>query len=63
MFCTMNLCFFFISENMLDWVINTAWQPGFVILRPLINDLVATAFTEILNKNFQNFPFEKVFAN
>ncbi|XP_044267156.1 uncharacterized protein LOC123012968 isoform X1 [Tribolium madens] len=52
-----------IVENMLDWVINNAWQPGFVILRPLINDLVATAFTEILNKNFQNFPFEKVFPN
>ncbi|KAG5875564.1 hypothetical protein JTB14_016934, partial [Gonioctena quinquepunctata] len=28
-----------IVENMLDWVINRAWQPGFVILSPIINDL------------------------
>ncbi|KAJ3633809.1 hypothetical protein MTP99_010734 [Tenebrio molitor] len=52
-----------IVENILDWIINTAWQPGFVVLKPLINDLVSTAFTEIYNKNFQNFPFETVFPN
>ncbi|XP_019867009.1 uncharacterized protein LOC109595999 [Aethina tumida] len=50
-----------IFENMLDWIINTAWQPGFVVLSPLINDLVSTAFTEIFNKDFQYFPFETVF--
>ncbi|CAH0558266.1 unnamed protein product [Brassicogethes aeneus] len=52
-----------IFENMLDWIINTAWQPGFVMLSPLINDLVSTAFTEIFNKDFQHFPFEQVFKN
>ncbi|CAH1176094.1 unnamed protein product [Phaedon cochleariae] len=52
-----------VVENFLDWVINRAWQPGFVILSPVINDLVSTAFTEILNKDFQNFPFETVFKN
>ncbi|XP_030766709.1 circadian clock-controlled protein-like [Sitophilus oryzae] len=48
-------------ENVLDKIINTAWQPGFYLLRPLINDLVGTAFTEIFQKYFQNFPFEQVF--
>ncbi|KAK9888487.1 hypothetical protein WA026_000738 [Henosepilachna vigintioctopunctata] len=50
-----------IVENMLDWIINSAWQPGFVILSPLINDLVSTAFTKIMNDNFQNFPLEQIF--
>ncbi|CAH1102359.1 unnamed protein product [Psylliodes chrysocephalus] len=52
-----------VIENMLDRVINTAWQPGFVILKPVINQLVGTAFTEIFNKNFQTFPFATVFKN
>ncbi|KAL1490588.1 hypothetical protein ABEB36_013256 [Hypothenemus hampei] len=50
-----------IIENTLDWVINNAWQPGFVVLAPLINDLVGTAFSEIFNTDFQYFPFESVF--
>ncbi|XP_018564132.1 uncharacterized protein LOC108905658 [Anoplophora glabripennis] len=52
-----------IVENILDRIINNAWQPGFVVLSPLINDLVGTAFTEIFNKNFQHFPFERIFHN
>ncbi|KAJ8962330.1 hypothetical protein NQ318_018312, partial [Aromia moschata] len=51
-----------IVENMLDWIINNAWQPGFVILRPLINDLVGTAFTDIFNDYFRFFPFDTVFT-
>lgn len=47
-------------ETMLDRIINGAWQPGFAITKPIINDLVSSAFTEILGKAFQNFPFEKV---
>ncbi|CAG9859242.1 unnamed protein product [Phyllotreta striolata] len=50
-------------ENMLDRVINAAWQPGFVILSPIINELVGTAFTDIFNRNFQTFPFSAVFPN
>ncbi|KAL3282185.1 hypothetical protein HHI36_005379 [Cryptolaemus montrouzieri] len=50
-----------IVENMLDWIINSAWQPGFVVLSPLINDLVSTAFTKIMNDSFRNFPFEQIF--
>lgn len=52
----------FVSEGLLDRIINTAWQPGFVVLKPLINDLVSTAFTEIINNNFVNFPFDRVFG-
>lgn len=55
-----NLFFVFVSEGMLDRIINTVWQPGFVLLKPIINDLVGTAFTEIMNKNFQYFPFEQI---
>ncbi|KAJ8921738.1 hypothetical protein NQ315_010648 [Exocentrus adspersus] len=29
-----------IVENILDRIINSAWQPGFVVLSPLINDLI-----------------------
>ncbi|XP_056633371.1 uncharacterized protein LOC130442971 [Diorhabda sublineata] len=50
-----------IVENMVDRIINTAWQPGFVVFGPIINELVGTAFTEIFNKNFQRFPFNQIF--
>lgn len=48
-------------ENILDQIINSTWQPGFVITRQLINELVSTAFTEIFDNAFRNFPFEKIF--
>nr|CAH7731858.1 unnamed protein product [Callosobruchus chinensis] len=48
-----------ILENTLDWIINTAWQPGFLVLSPLINDLVGTAFSKIFDDYFHNFPFEQ----
>nr|XP_033333448.1 uncharacterized protein LOC117224550 [Megalopta genalis] len=47
-------------ENILDRIINGAWQPGFVMTRGLINDLVSTAFTEIFGTAFRNFPFERI---
>lgn len=50
-------------ENILDKIINTTWQPGFVVTRRLINELVSTAFTEIFNNSFYNFPFEKIFKS
>ncbi|CAK9811433.1 hypothetical protein ANTQUA_LOCUS6810 [Anthophora quadrimaculata] len=49
-----------ILEDILDRIINGAWQPGFVMTRRLINDLVSTAFTEIFENAFRNFPFEKI---
>ncbi|XP_053972533.1 uncharacterized protein LOC128873185 [Hylaeus volcanicus] len=49
-----------ILEDILDKIINGAWQPGFVMTRRLINDLVSTAFTEIFGTAFRNFPFDKI---
>ncbi|XP_022912744.1 uncharacterized protein [Onthophagus taurus] len=46
-----------ILEILMDRIINAAWPPGFMILRPLVNDLVSTAFTDIFNGVFQEFPF------
>lgn len=48
-------------EGILDRIINGAWQPGFVITRRLINELVSTAFTEIFDEAFHNFQFERIF--
>ncbi|XP_012274863.1 uncharacterized protein LOC105696741 [Orussus abietinus] len=47
-------------ERILDRIINGAWQPGFMVTRPLINELVSTAFTEIFGKAFEKFPFEEI---
>ncbi|XP_014210393.1 uncharacterized protein LOC106640772 [Copidosoma floridanum] len=47
-------------ERILDRIINGAWQPGFTVTRPIINDLVSVAFTDIFGRAFQNFPFERV---
>ncbi|XP_076270153.1 uncharacterized protein LOC143202476 [Rhynchophorus ferrugineus] len=52
-----------IIETVLDRIINVAWPPGFYLLSPLINDLVGTAFTEIFTKDFQSFPFDRVFGS
>jgi len=48
-------------ENILDQIINYTWQPGFVLTRGLINELVSTAFTEIFDNALRNFPFEQIF--
>lgn len=47
-------------EEVLDRIINGAWQPGFAVIRPIINELVSTAFTEIFGKAFKNFPFTEI---
>ncbi|XP_076287957.1 juvenile hormone binding protein 16 [Lasioglossum baleicum] len=49
-----------ILETVLDKIINGTWQPGFVITRRLINELVSTAFTEIFGTAFRHFPFDKI---
>jgi hypothetical protein len=49
------------AENMLDGIINVSWRPFLPAVRPLIDDLVSTAFTEIFNNNFENFPFREMF--
>ncbi|XP_072763890.1 uncharacterized protein Jhbp16 [Anoplolepis gracilipes] len=50
-------------ENILDKIINNTWQPSFVVTRRLINELVSTAFTEIFDNSFRNFPFEQIFKS
>ncbi|KAJ9577459.1 hypothetical protein L9F63_005960 [Diploptera punctata] len=50
-----------VMENILDGIINVSWRPFLPIVKPMIDDLVSSAFTEILDKNFRNFPFEEIF--
>jgi hypothetical protein len=47
-------------ENIAGFFINNAWQPVFPFVKPLINDLVSTAFTDIFNESFRYFPIEKI---
>ncbi|XP_039296012.1 uncharacterized protein LOC111048655 [Nilaparvata lugens] len=43
-----------VLEGIMDRIINASWRPGFAVIRPLINDIVSTAFTDIFNKAFNN---------
>ncbi|EDS29502.1 conserved hypothetical protein [Culex quinquefasciatus] len=47
-------------ESMADFLINTMWQPSLPFVKPLINDLVSTAFTDIFNESFRYFPLNEV---
>ncbi|KAJ8673659.1 hypothetical protein QAD02_004921 [Eretmocerus hayati] len=47
-------------EGILDRIINGAWQPGFTFTKPLINELVSTAFTDIFGRAFNEFPFDRI---
>jgi len=53
----MFLILFFLTENVLDRVINASWRVGLPVVKPLINDLVASAFTKIWNDIFNDFDF------
>lgn len=46
-------------EGIADFFINNVWQPGFPFVKPLINDLVSLAFTDIFNESFRYFPIDK----
>ncbi|KAG4080256.1 hypothetical protein HA402_010748 [Bradysia odoriphaga] len=46
-------------EQAADFLINNMWRPGFPFLKPLINELVSTAFTDIFNESFRYFPIDK----
>ncbi|XP_058823757.1 uncharacterized protein LOC131684687 [Topomyia yanbarensis] len=50
-------------ESIADFFINTLWQPSFPFIKPLINDLVSTAFTDIFNESFRYFPLHEVIRN
>ncbi|EDW15962.1 uncharacterized protein LOC6574454 [Drosophila mojavensis] len=46
-------------NQLADGVINSMWQLGLPFVRPMINELVSTAFTDIFNESFRYFPLEK----
>lgn len=46
-------------ESIADFFINNAWQPAFPFIKPIINELVSTAFTDIFNESFRYFPIDK----
>uniref|UniRef100_A0A0K8TUQ1 Takeout Protein n=1 Tax=Epiphyas postvittana TaxID=65032 RepID=A0A0K8TUQ1_EPIPO len=50
-------------ERWLDSLINASWKPGFVVVRPAINDLVSTAFTNIWSKSFKKVHIEDFFTD
>lgn len=49
-----------IVENVLDRIINTSWRVGFPVVKPIINDLVSTAFTKIWTDAFKDFDFNLI---
>lgn len=55
-------CVVLVAENVIDSLINVGWRPFLPIVKPLIDDLVSTAFTDIFDKYFQNFPFQEIFT-
>lgn len=58
-FNTLNFLLFFVFlEKIAGFLINNVWQPGFPFLKPLINELISTAFTDIFNESFRYFPID-----
>lgn len=51
-----------ISEKIADFFINNMWQLGFPFIKPLINDLVSTAFTDIFNESFRHLDLDNFIA-
>jgi hypothetical protein len=49
-----------VLESVVDLAINSFWSPFLPIILPFVNDLVSTSFTDIFDKSFRNFPFEKI---
>ena len=43
-------------NNFADGVINSMWPVGLPLIKPLINDMISVAFTDIFNESFRNFP-------
>ncbi|XP_019892894.2 uncharacterized protein LOC101889419 [Musca domestica] len=46
-------------DNVSDGVINSAWPLGLPFIKPIINELVSTAFTDIFNESFRYFPLHQ----
>ncbi|XP_037952425.1 uncharacterized protein LOC119682928 [Teleopsis dalmanni] len=50
-------------NNFADGIINSMWPIGFPFIKPFINELVSTAFTDIFNESFRHFPIEKFLSS
>jgi len=50
-----------VFESLAAFVISSSWPIGVPFAKPLINDLVSTAFTDIFDQSFRYFPLEKFF--
>lgn len=48
-----------VIENTADFLINNLWQPGFPFVKPLINDLISSAFTDIFNDSFRHLDIDE----
>ena len=48
-----------VLESIADFLINATWQPFLPFIKPLIEDLVSSAFTDIFNDSFRYFPIDK----
>ncbi|BFF89315.1 uncharacterized protein DMAD_08102 [Drosophila madeirensis] len=44
---------------MADTIVNGLWQLGLPFLKPMLNELVSSAFTDIFNESFRYFPLAK----
>ncbi|XP_034661186.1 uncharacterized protein LOC117896797 [Drosophila subobscura] len=42
-----------------DTIVNSLWQLGLPFLKPMLSELVSSAFTDIFNESFRNFPLAK----
>ncbi|KAL1140595.1 hypothetical protein AAG570_000525 [Ranatra chinensis] len=49
-----------VMESILDRLINRMWATGYPFVRPLINDLVSTAFTDIFNRAFNHLNLNEI---
>ncbi|KAK4879358.1 hypothetical protein RN001_007504 [Aquatica leii] len=47
-------------SNMVNNIINSSWRIGILFVRPFIDELVSTAFTDIFTRNLQYFPFNEI---
>ncbi|XP_073819841.1 juvenile hormone binding protein 16 [Musca autumnalis] len=45
--------------RLVDNVLNSAWPLGLPFIKPMINELVSTAFTDIFNESFRYFPLHQ----
>lgn len=48
-----------VIESIADFLLNATWKPFLPFMKPIIEDLVSEAFTDIFNESFRHFPVNK----